>query len=199
MVKFKFLPPFPVDHLPHPIVSSFILFCVDLLHLLITWLIISSLSSHKPHLLFCCVFSIIIIIIIIIIIYEFCTPALADGLSRVSEWQQVSSSLQDSSEYYCWSQQYCSLDGFDSTTDFQFFKSLLQDLRDHSERVNYNCYYLHFHVLLSFLFFLFLFSRKFQVFIYIFAFFYFHSVVHRNGKIHKKANSLFFLGLVLLL
>ena len=38
--------------------------------------------------------------IIIIIIYklEFFTPALADGLSLVFEWQQVSSSLQDSSQ-----------------------------------------------------------------------------------------------------
>ena len=42
-----------------------------------------------------------IIIIIIIIIYssEFFTSALADGLSLEIEWQQVSSSLQDSSQY----------------------------------------------------------------------------------------------------
>ena len=40
-----------------------------------------------------------ITIIIIIIVYslEFFTPALADGLSLEFEWQQVSSSLQDSS------------------------------------------------------------------------------------------------------
>ena len=44
---------------------------------------------------------IIIIIIIIIIIYslEFFTSALADDFSLESEWQQVSSSLQDSSQY----------------------------------------------------------------------------------------------------
>ena len=43
---------------------------------------------------------IIIIIIIIIIIYsEFFTSALADGISLEFEWQQVSSSLQDSSQY----------------------------------------------------------------------------------------------------
>ena len=43
----------------------------------------------------------IIIIIIIIIIYslELFTSALADGFSLESEWQQVSSSLQDSSQY----------------------------------------------------------------------------------------------------
>ena len=41
------------------------------------------------------------IIIIIIIIYslEFFTSALVDGFSLESEWQQVSSSLQDSSLY----------------------------------------------------------------------------------------------------
>ena len=35
---------------------------------------------------------------------EFFTSALADGLSLESEWQQVSTSLQDSSQYYCHSQ-----------------------------------------------------------------------------------------------
>ena len=44
---------------------------------------------------------IINIIIIIIIIYtlELFTSVLADGLSLVFEWQQVFSSLQDSSQY----------------------------------------------------------------------------------------------------
>ena len=36
---------------------------------------------------------------IIITLWEFFTPALADGLSLESEWQQVSSNLQDSSQY----------------------------------------------------------------------------------------------------
>ena len=49
-----------------------------------------------------------IIIIIIIIPLEFFTSALADGLSLVLEWQQVPSSLQDSSQYSDRSQQYCS-------------------------------------------------------------------------------------------
>ena len=48
-----------------------------------------------------CWLSLRLIIIIIIIIYslEFFTSALADGLSLEIEWQQVSSSLQDSSQY----------------------------------------------------------------------------------------------------
>ena len=38
---------------------AFYSFCDNLLHLLIMWLIVSSLSSHKLHLLFCCVLSIL--------------------------------------------------------------------------------------------------------------------------------------------
>ena len=41
----------------------------------------------------------IVIIIIIIYTLEFFTSALADGLSLEFEWEQVSSSLQDSSRY----------------------------------------------------------------------------------------------------
>ena len=37
--------------------------------------------------------------IIIITPYEFFTPELTGGLSLESDWQQVSSSLQDSPEY----------------------------------------------------------------------------------------------------
>ena len=39
------------------------------------------------------------VIIIIVTPSEFFTPAFADGLSLESKWQQVSSCLQDSSEY----------------------------------------------------------------------------------------------------
>ena len=42
---------------------------------------------------------IIIIIIIIQFLLKFFTSALADGLSLSCKWQQVSSSLQDSSQY----------------------------------------------------------------------------------------------------
>ena len=41
----------------------------------------------------------------------FFTPALADGLLQDFEWQQVSSSLRDSSQYSERFQPYCSLDG----------------------------------------------------------------------------------------
>ena len=43
--------------------------------------------------------TVVIIIIIIIHSLELFTSALADGFSLESEWQQVSSSLQDASQY----------------------------------------------------------------------------------------------------
>ena len=48
-----------------------------------------------------CMYVCMYVCIIIIIIYslEFFTSALADGFSLESEWQQVSSSLRDSSQY----------------------------------------------------------------------------------------------------
>ena len=49
---------------------------------------------------------IIILIIIITIIFlfqQFLTPVLADGCALEFEWQQVTSTLQDSSQYSGWS------------------------------------------------------------------------------------------------
>ena len=60
-------------------------------------------------------------IIIIIITWEFFTPVLVDGLLLNSKWQQVSSSPQDSSQYFGRYQQCCSLAVFDSSSDFQLF------------------------------------------------------------------------------
>ena len=55
---------------------------------------------------------------------EFFTSALADGLSLEFEWQHVSSSLQDSSQYSGLSQ--CiSLDGLHSSANTQVLQSLL--------------------------------------------------------------------------
>ena len=50
---------------------------------------------------------------------EFFTSALADGLSLVFEWQQVSSSLQDSFQYSSRSQQFYSLDSLHSSFNSQ--------------------------------------------------------------------------------
>ena len=72
----------------------------------------------------CFSIAIIIIIIIIIIPLVFFTLALADGLSLEFEWQQVSSSLQDSSQYSGHSQKCCSLDGLHSSSNFQVLQFL---------------------------------------------------------------------------
>ena len=61
-------------------------------------------------------------------------------LSLESEWQQVSSDLQDYSQYSVHSQQSCSLDGLDSSTDFQLLQSLYQSFGDWSKCTNYNWY-----------------------------------------------------------
>ena len=70
---------------------------------------------------------------------------LADGFSLELEWQQVSSSLQNSSQYSGLSQQYCSLDGLHSSY-FQVLQSLYQTIGDCTERTNYNWYHSRFHV-----------------------------------------------------
>ena len=49
----KFLVHFPVDHLPTQSCLHLYLFCANLLHSLTMWLIVSSLSLHSLHLLFC--------------------------------------------------------------------------------------------------------------------------------------------------
>ena len=59
-------------------------FCTNLLHSLIMWLIVSSLSPHSLHLF---------------TPLEFFISVLADGFSLEFEWQRVPSSLQDSSQY----------------------------------------------------------------------------------------------------
>ena len=55
MVKLQLLAQLPVDHLATQ--SSLVLyyFCGNLLLCLIMWLMVSSLSPHNLHLLFCCV------------------------------------------------------------------------------------------------------------------------------------------------
>ena len=68
---------------------------------------------------------------IILLIWEFFIPALVNGFPLESEWQQVSSSLQDSSQYSSWSQQCWSLDGLHSFFYFQVLQSLYQFFDDY--------------------------------------------------------------------
>ena len=55
------------------------------------------------------------------------------GCSLESEWHQVSSGLQDSSQYLGRSQQGCSLDYHDSSSDFQLFQSLFLTIEHRSK------------------------------------------------------------------
>ena len=82
-------------------------------------------------------------IIIIFTHREFFTSAFADGLSLESEWQ-VSSSIQDSSQYSGRSQQCCSLDGLHSSSYLQVFQFLYQSFGDCNKSTNYNWHNRHF-------------------------------------------------------
>ena len=90
------------------------------------------------------IIKIIITIIIIILRWEIFTPALASGLPLEFEWQQVSSGLQDSSQYSGRSQQCCCLYGLHSCSYLQVLQPVYQSLGDCTERTSYNCYHRHF-------------------------------------------------------
>ena len=89
----------------------------------------------------------IIIIIIIIHLFEFFSSALADGFPLEFEWQQISSSLQDSSQYSGRSQQCCSFDSLHQSCYFQILQSLFQAFVDCTKSTNYCWNNRHFHVL----------------------------------------------------
>ena len=61
-------------------------FCANLQHSLIMWLIVSSLSPHNVHLLFCCVLSILALIIIIIIIITIIILLVSFSHKRKLRW-----------------------------------------------------------------------------------------------------------------
>ena len=58
------------------------------------------------------------VLLLLLLLFEFFIPALVDSFSLDFEWQQVSSSLQESFQYSCWYQQFRSLDGFHSSSYF---------------------------------------------------------------------------------
>ena len=84
MVKCIFLAQFPVDHLAHPIVSSHIVFWANLHHSLIMWFIVSSLSPHNLHLLFCSVLSILALILLVLM--AFCAGTRRDSVSLLTQF-----------------------------------------------------------------------------------------------------------------
>ena len=82
----------------------------------------------------------------LLFLFEFFIPALANGFSMGFEWQQVSSSLQNSSQYSSRSQNCCSLDGLHPSCYFQLRQFFYQSFSDCTKSTNYNWYNCHFHV-----------------------------------------------------
>ena len=60
----------------------------------------------------------------------FSPPASADSLSSESKWQQVSSAIQESSQYSGRPHQWFSFDGLDSSSDVQNFQPPFQTFGD---------------------------------------------------------------------
>ena len=74
------------------------------------------------------------------ILRVFFTPALTDGFSLDSEWEQVSSSLQDSFRYSGRSQQRCSLDGVLSFSYIWILQSLYRMPQSHMVLTPHLCF-----------------------------------------------------------
>ena len=105
--------------------------------------------------------------------------------SLKSEWQQVSSTLRDSPQYYNRFQLYCGLDSLNSSSDLRFsystclgFSVLFQGLQQWLVSVSPSYSTIHFWL-----------SGKVQVFVEFFAFFYFGSVICWNHEIHRLTSS----------
>ena len=77
---------------------------------------------------------------------RFSPPAFANSLSLEFEWQQVSSSLQDSSQYWGRSKRFSSLDSHDSSHYFHVIQSLYQSSGYCIKSTNYYWYNRNFHV-----------------------------------------------------
>ena len=116
---------------------------------------------------------------------------LADGFSLEFEWQQGSSSLQDSFQYSSRSQQSCSLDNLPSSCYFQVPQSLYQPFGYCTKSTNCNWYNRHLHVPQFFQC-----PSKVEVLILLFKFFQFYFVVHWNCKVHNSASSCFLLIII---
>ena len=122
------------------------------------------------------------IIIIVIIPSEFFTRTLADGLSLESEWEQISTGVQDSSQYSSRSKQRETLNGIDSSSDFQLFQALSKLLATvPNEPISIGITVTIFHSFLSSL------ARSKNL-----SLFDFPSVVRKDGKVHYNNNNYFY-------
>ena len=74
---------------------------------------------------------------------EFFTPAITGGFLLEFEWQKVFLDLQDSSQYSRKSQQFCCLDNFNSSSDFQYLLSFFQPFGNLPKFINYIWHHSH--------------------------------------------------------
>ena len=77
---------------------------------------------------------------------EFFTPVLISDISLESEWHQVSSGLQDCSQYFDQCYQCSSLNNLDFSFHFRLFQVSFQSFGNRSKCNNQNWYHHHFHV-----------------------------------------------------
>ena len=78
-------------------------------------------NSYEKRIVFQGLLLLLLLLLLLFTPLEFFTSALADGLSLEFERQQVSSCLQDTSQYSGRSQKYCHLEGLHSAANFQVF------------------------------------------------------------------------------
>ena len=115
-------------------------------------------------------------LLLLFTLLEFFTSVLADGLSLEFEWQQVSSSLQDSSRYSGRSQQCCHLDSLYPSTNFQVLQAFNNPLVIVPKAT------ITIGTIVTFMFYSFFqFSSKVEVLILLFTFVQIYSVVCRDS------------------
>ena len=133
-----------MDHLSQPFMLNLVFFCAIVFHLLIMCWTVSSLSPHKTYPCYSSVYY--YYYYYCFTLCEFFTPMLAGGLSHEFEWQNVSSGLQDSSQYSNHSQQCSSLNCLDSSSDFKLFQSPSQLFGIRSKCTYFSWYHCHSNV-----------------------------------------------------
>ena len=116
------------------------------------WLIVFSLSPHSLHLIsfyVLSIFALLLLLLLLLFSCEFCHISVRWGLSLESEWQQVSSGLQDCSHISGQSKKCWILDCLYSSSDLQLLELPFQAFEDRSKWTNYNWYHRYSHVLHS--------------------------------------------------
>ena len=145
-----------------------------------------TVGEHSTHLAnyINSVLLLLLLLLLLFILLEFFTSVLADGFSLEFEWQQVSSSLQDSSQYSGNAVIWMVSTRPPTSKSSRPFNNPLVIV---SKSTNHNWHNRHFNVPQ-----LFQFSIKVEVLILLFTLLQIYSVVRRNSKVDNFSNSLLF-------